>query len=54
MDNHTFISIFYSLELKKKMVGGRKANTCKIAYFDGVLGPSCDKIDDILVKDYNK
>jgi len=54
VDNHTLISIFYSLELRKKMVGGRKVNTCKIAYFGGVLGPSDDKVDDFLVRDYNK
>jgi hypothetical protein len=49
-----FISIFFSLELRKKMVGGGKANTCKITYFGGVLGPSDDKIDDVFVRDYNK
>jgi hypothetical protein len=53
VDNHTLISIFYSLELWKKMVGGRKVNTCKIAYFGGVLGPSDDRVDDVLVRDYN-
>lgn len=54
VDNHMFISKFFSLELRKKMVGGGKANTCKITYFGGVLGPSDDKINDVFVRDYNK
>jgi len=41
------ISIFSSLELGKKMVGGRKTNTSKIAHFNGVLGSSDDKVNCI-------
>jgi len=30
-----FISIFYSLELMKWMIRGRRFNTCKIVFFVG-------------------